>query len=52
MGYSFLNACVVGTIIANIVNPSREGFLVVISGTKGVIFLSKFFYESKRHLGY
>jgi len=33
MGYSLLNACVVGTMIANIVNPSRGSFLEVISGT-------------------
>jgi len=37
MDYTFLNACVVGTMTANIVNPSRRSFLEVISGTEGVL---------------
>jgi len=35
MGYSFLNACVVGTVIANLFNLSRGSFGEVISGTEG-----------------
>jgi len=37
MDYSFLNACVVGTMTTNIVNSSRGSFLEVISGSKETI---------------
>jgi len=36
MGYSFLNACIAGTMIEIIVNPLRGRFLEFFSGTDGV----------------
>jgi len=37
MGYSFLNACIVGTITKNTINPSRGRFLEVPSGIDGIL---------------
>jgi len=38
MGYSFLDACIVGTITKNLVNPLPRRFWEVFSGTEGVKF--------------
>jgi len=38
MGCPFLNAHIADPMIANTVNPSRVGFLEVLSGTKAVYF--------------
>jgi len=39
--YSFLNACIVGTVTKNTINPSRGRFLEVLGGIEGVLLKYK-----------